>query len=98
MSIKFIVTGGAGFIGSSLVERLLADGHHVTAIDNFSTGQRRFLESALAHPSFKLFEIDLLNLDALKQAFAGGELVFHLCRPRCSCGDSHRSGLRKAGN
>ncbi len=78
MSMKFIVTGGAGFIGSNLVDRLLADGHHVTAIDNFSTGQRRFLESALAHPSFKLFEIDLLNLDALKQAFVGGELVFHL--------------------
>lgn len=78
MSMKFIITGGAGFIGSNLVDRLLADGHHVTAIDNFSTGQRRFLESALTHPSFKLFEIDLLNLDALKQVFAGGELVFHL--------------------
>lgn len=74
----FIVTGCAGFIGSTLVDRLLADGHHVTGIDNFSTGQRRFLDGALAHPSFKLVEIDLLDLDALKQAFAGGEAVFHL--------------------
>ncbi|PPK74149.1 UDP-glucose 4-epimerase [Methylobacter tundripaludum] len=74
----FIVTGCAGFIGSTLVDRLLTDGHHVTGIDNFSTGQRRFLEGALTHPSFKLVEIDLLDLDALKQAFAGGEAVFHL--------------------
>lgn len=75
---KFIVTGCAGFIGSNLVDRLLADGHQVTGIDNFSTGQRRFLDGALAHPNFRLVEIDLLDLDALKQAFAGGEAVFHL--------------------
>lgn len=74
----FIVTGAAGFIGSTLVDRLLADGHQVTGIDNFSTGQRRFLEGALAHSNFRLVEIDLLDLDALKIAVAGGELVFHL--------------------
>jgi UDP-glucose 4-epimerase len=76
--MNFIVTGCAGFIGSTLVDRLLADGHQVIGIDNFSTGQRRFLDGALSHPSFRLFEIDLLDLDALKQAFAGGEAVFHL--------------------
>lgn len=75
---RLVVTGCAGFIGSNLVDRLLADGHQVTGIDNFSTGQRRFLEGALAHPNFRLVEIDLLDLDALKQAFAGGEVVFHL--------------------
>lgn len=74
----FVVTGCAGFIGSNLVDRLLANGHQVTGIDNFSTGQRRFLERALVHPNFRLVEIDLLDLDALKQAFAGGEAVFHL--------------------
>lgn len=78
MTNKFIVTGCAGFIGSNLTDRLLDDGHQVTGIDNFSTGQRRFLEGALAHPNFRLVEIDLLDLDALKQAFAGGEAVFHL--------------------
>lgn len=78
MTNKFIVTGCAGFIGSNLTDRLLADGHQVTGIDNFSTGQRRFLEGALAHPNFRLVEIDLLDLDALKQTFAGGEAVFHL--------------------
>lgn len=76
--MNYIVTGCAGFIGSTLVDRLLADGHQVTGIDNFSTGQRRFLEGALAQPNFRLVEIDLLDLDALKLAFAGGEAVFHL--------------------
>ena len=78
MTNKFIVTGCAGFIGSTLVDRLLADGNQVIGIDNFSTGQRRFLDGALAHSNFRLIEIDLLDLDALKQAFAGGEAVFHL--------------------
>lgn len=74
----FIVTGAAGFIGSTLVDRLLADGHKVTGVDNFSTGQRRFLDGALTHTNFQLVEIDLLDIDALKKAFVGGEAVFHL--------------------
>src|ERR1700712_5362366 len=78
MTSHSIVTGCAGFIGSSLVDRLLADGHQVTGVDNFSTGQRRFLDGAHANANFKLVEIDLLDLDALKLAFAGGEAVFHL--------------------
>jgi len=75
---NFIVTGCAGFIGSHLVDRLLAAGHQVTGIDNFSTGQRRFLEGAVAHPHFRLIEIDLLDGDALKKSLGGGEVVFHL--------------------
>jgi UDP-glucose 4-epimerase len=76
--MNFIVTGCAGFIGSSLVDRLLANGHQVRGIDNFSTGQRRFIEGALGHPNFRLSEVDLLDIDALKQTFSGGEAVFHL--------------------
>jgi UDP-glucose 4-epimerase len=78
MTSKLIVTGCAGFIGSNLVDRLLAEGHSVIGVDNFSTGQRRFLEGALSNPNFQLFEVDLLDLEALKQAFAGGLTVFHL--------------------
>ena len=78
MSHRYVITGCAGFIGSNLVDRLLSDGHYVTGVDNFSTGQRRFIEGALANPNFRLVEIDLLDLDALKQAFVGGEAVFHL--------------------
>ncbi len=73
-----IITGCAGFIGSSLVDRLLSQGHRVTGVDNFSTGQRRFLESALTNPAFKLVEGDLLDFSALSQAFTGGNIVFHL--------------------
>ena len=75
---KVIVTGCAGFIGSTLVDRLLQEGHQVIGVDNFSTGQRRFLDGALRNPAFRLIEMDLLDLDALKFAFTGGEAVFHL--------------------
>lgn len=77
MASHFIITGCAGFIGSSLVDRLLALGHRVTGVDNFSTGQRRFLEGALKNPAFKLVEGGLLDLPALTQAFSCGDTVFH---------------------
>jgi UDP-glucose 4-epimerase len=72
------VTGGAGFIGSSLVDRLLTDGHAVVAFDNFSTGQRAFLEQAGRHAAFTLVEGDTLDLPALTRAMAGCDVVFHL--------------------
>jgi UDP-glucose 4-epimerase len=72
------VTGAAGFIGSSLVDRLLATGHSVVGYDNFSTGQRRFLEGALKSSRFKLVEADLLDTAALRSAVVGSDMVFHL--------------------
>ena len=75
---RIFVTGAAGFIGSNLVDRLLAAGHAVTGFDNFSTGQRAFLDSALRHRTFRLVEADLLDVAALKAAIAGHDLVFHL--------------------
>ena len=72
------VTGAAGFIGSTLVDRLLADGVAVTGWDNFSTGQRRFLAGALAHPRFRLVEGDNLDLPALTAAMKDSNFVFHL--------------------
>src|SRR6202166_4734864 len=76
--MRCFVTGAAGFIGSSLVDRLLAAGHSVVGYDNFSTGQRRFLEDASKSPQFRLVEADLLNTDALRSAVAGSDMVFHL--------------------
>jgi UDP-glucose 4-epimerase len=76
--MRLLVTGGAGFIGSNLVDRLLELGHTVTAYDNFSTGQARFLESALAHPNFTLVRGDTLDLEALTAAMRGADFVFHL--------------------
>ena len=72
------ITGAAGFIGSSLVDRLLAEGKKVTGWDNFSTGQRPFIKSALANSNFKLIEGDNLDLNALTRAMAGCDTVFHL--------------------
>ena len=75
---RIFVTGAAGFIGSTLVDRLLADGATVTGWDNFSTGQERFLAGALAHPNFRLVRGDNLDLPALTAAMAGSDFVFHL--------------------
>jgi UDP-glucose 4-epimerase len=77
--MKMVVTGAAGFIGSSLVDRLLTDGHEVIGVDNFSTGQRKFLESALRNPKFKLVKLDLLKESALDPVLSADTTwVFHL--------------------
>jgi UDP-glucose 4-epimerase len=76
--MRYFVTGGAGFIGSTLVDRLLADGHAVTAYDNFSTGLAAFLEQARQHPNFRLVQGDLLDEQQLAAALAGQDFVFHL--------------------
>jgi UDP-glucose 4-epimerase len=75
---KAFVTGAAGFIGSNLVDRLLAAGFTVTGYDNFSTGQREFIAEASRHPKFKLIEGDVLDLSRLAAAMAGCDIVFHL--------------------
>jgi len=73
-----IVTGAAGFIGSNLIDRLLADGLTVTGWDNLSTGQLRFLDGAQRHPQFRLVRGDNLDLPALTRAMKGTDFVFHL--------------------
>ena len=75
--MNIIITGCAGFIGSNLVDRLLFQGHRVIGIDNFSTGQRRFLEGALKASSFHLIEGDLLDLPSVLSAFSEADMVFH---------------------
>jgi len=76
--MRYFVTGGAGFIGSNLVDRLLADGHAVTAYDNLSTGQAKFLDAAKGKPAFKLVEGDLLEEKKLGDSMKGHDFVFHL--------------------
>lgn len=76
--MHFFVTGAAGFIGSSLADRLLSLGHTVTGFDNFSTGQEIFVSEARKHPKFRLVQADLLDLDAVREAMTGADFVFHL--------------------
>ncbi len=76
--MKAFVSGGAGFIGSNLVDRLLDLGHEVTVYDNLSTGLLQFLEYARDFDCFRLVKGDLLDEDSLSEAITGHEFVFHL--------------------
>jgi UDP-glucose 4-epimerase len=75
---RYFVTGGAGFIGSNMVDRLLSLGHAVTAYDDLSTGQIRFLDEARKSPNFQFVQADLLDTAALRAAIKGHDAVFHL--------------------
>jgi UDP-glucose 4-epimerase len=77
-AMNALVTGCAGFIGSTLCDRLLASGWSVVGVDNFSTGQPRFLEKARAHPKFRFIEGDLLKSEVVEEAARGVDVVFHL--------------------
>ena len=72
-----LVTGGAGFIGSNLVEELLASGNRVICFDNFSTGKRENIQSCLSHPYFTLIEGDIRDFETCRKATERTEYVFH---------------------
>ncbi|TMJ01395.1 MAG: NAD-dependent epimerase/dehydratase family protein [Alphaproteobacteria bacterium] len=76
--MAYFVTGAAGFIGSNLVDRLLANGEPVIGYDNLTTGKMRFLDSACANSAFRFVEGDLLDTGALTTAMQGADFVFHL--------------------
>lgn len=69
---KVLVTGGAGFIGSHIVDRLISDGHEVVLIDNLATGKRENL-----NPRAEFHEADISNYDSIKDLFNGVDAVFH---------------------
>ena len=75
---KAFVTGAAGFIGSSLADRLLAGGTEVTGWDNFSTGREPFIATARRRPGYRIVRGDNLDPAALAAAMAGCDIVFHL--------------------
>jgi UDP-glucose 4-epimerase len=77
-SVCCLVTGGAGFIGSHLAERLIAEGHRVTVLDNLSTGRPENLASLRGHPRLQVVQEDVADHNAIKAHFQGVDWVFHL--------------------
>ena len=75
ISLKALITGGAGFIGSNLVKQLVADGNDVTVLDNLSSGYRSNLDP---FPEIRFIEGDIRDKDAVAEAIKGVEVVFHL--------------------
>ena len=75
---KVIVTGGAGFIGSHLTERLINDGHEVAVIDNFYIGRDENIDHLKASGRLTVHKLDVADLASIKPLFKGVDWVFHL--------------------
>uniref|UniRef100_A0A915LYU9 UDP-glucuronic acid decarboxylase 1 n=1 Tax=Meloidogyne javanica TaxID=6303 RepID=A0A915LYU9_MELJA len=73
---RILITGGAGFVGSHLVDRLMLDGHEVIALDNFFTGRRRNIERWIGHPNFELVHHDVVNA-----FYSEVDQIYHLASP-----------------
>ena len=76
--MKCLVTGGAGFIGSHLVDQLLDAGHDVCVVDNLSSGRLKNLELALQHPNCSFVQADIVDRNAIELLFENIDWVFHL--------------------
>ena len=75
---RALVTGAAGFIGSHLAERLLADGHNVVALDNLSNGRLANLAHVASNPELSFHQVDVAGTETIAPWFAGVDWVFHL--------------------
>jgi UDP-glucose 4-epimerase len=75
---RALITGGAGFIGSSMADRLLDLGVEVVVYDNFSTGRPEFVQDVRSHPAGTVVDADVLDVERLRTAMAGCDVVFHL--------------------
>ncbi len=75
---RFLITGGAGFIGSHLSEHLVDEGNSVIAIDDLSTGSMKNIEALLLNPSFRFVQDTILNLQALDRLVSQVDVIVHL--------------------
>ncbi|VDK82490.1 unnamed protein product [Cylicostephanus goldi] len=73
---RILVTGGAGFVGSHLVDKLMMDGHEVIALDNYFTGRKRNVEQWIGHPNFEIVHHDVVN-----PYFIEVDQIYHLASP-----------------
>lgn len=78
MSTRYLITGGAGFIGSHLAEKLLLDGHSVTILDDLSTGREENIAAIRHHPQFAFIRDSVENETTVNVAVANADYVFHL--------------------
>ncbi|RLE88848.1 MAG: UDP-glucose 4-epimerase, partial [Thermoprotei archaeon] len=86
--MKILVTGGAGFMGSHLVSRLVEKGYEVICLDNFSSGRLGNIKKFLVLPNFKLVRGDLREYKDITTAIRGCSTVFHLAaNPEVRIGD-----------
>ncbi len=76
--MRIMVTGGAGFIGSHIVDRLIREGHEIIVYDNLSSGKIEFIEHHLNDRRFKFVQADLLDFETLKKEMEGMDLVYHV--------------------
>lgn len=73
-----LVTGGCGFIGSHIVDRLLEEGHTVRVIDNFTTGRPANLDHQKGNKNLTVYQMDIRNKEEIAPVFEGVDYVFHL--------------------
>ena len=78
MTMRILITGGAGFIGSHLTDRLVADGHQITILDNLATGRKENLSAHLGGANVTFIEVSILDLSILDGLIKESEYVFHL--------------------
>jgi UDP-glucose 4-epimerase len=87
---KTLITGGAGFIGSHLVDRLMQQGHKVTALDNLSNGSLGNLQRWINHPRFKFIKADLKNQKNIARVIKGHSSIFHFAaNPEVRVGETN---------
>lgn len=75
---RYFITGGAGFIGSNLVDRLVAEGNEVTIYDNLASGRKENIKHHLGKERLRFIEADLLHFDTLKEAMKEYDVIWHL--------------------
>ena len=76
--MRILVTGGAGFIGSHIVDRLMSEGHEVVVYDNLSSGRMEFVEHHMGKENFRFVHADLLDFETLNREMKGVDLVYHV--------------------